>query len=409
MTLNFGTSSREAIEKSDLLDVNAFYRGSPELVEKIFVEGFISPGPSLNITEHLLFSPNSSFVSITADRNQAMNHAFNQTSDAGFIYRIKPSTGMEGVWVPGWKRGDPSANRNQELEVVNYVLPWLIHGAWVFHKSNGRKVNRLYEGGPWLENQEEEDCTEGEAGCGGEDDAEDDRSAQPLVPAEVFLDWFNSTKEAKEETAPGIEKVFELFDSILAGELTYQDAILGFKQAYSTAVKKRLAAITGPFTGDGSEDEMVEALEKTANDVLGSLETGVAQEHVIEIFTELGPIARQIEKAQTPEEKHKIANKDIHPLVEVWSYSVLGQYMEVLMLNAAHDVPFAMGPVMHLNNMWSYTPFGLLVNKLFPIRDLLKRGVPGQQKSVDYAITQLDRTSPESVGHTVIRIGPPRG
>ncbi|RCI08802.1 hypothetical protein L249_4655 [Ophiocordyceps polyrhachis-furcata BCC 54312] len=422
-------TAREAIDKSDLLDVNAFYRGSPEPADKIFAEGFFAPGLSFNITAHLLFSANSSFVSITADRNHAKNHAFNQTSVAGFIYRIKPSIGIDGVWAPGWKRGDPSANRNQELAVVNYVPGWLIHGAWVFHKSNRGKVeylqNPLYEGGPWLENQEQGDCTEGEAGCGEEaedgSDIDDDRSAQPLVPADTFLGWVNSTEA---ETKPGF------FDSLLAGEITYQDCILAFKKAFSVALTKRLDGLSG----SGSAEETVGALMKTIGDILtftglrvkpklklrpktkpGSAKTydlgetssveDFIPDFITDILAEIGPVARQIHEAKTPDEKLAIANEDIHPLVVEWASTIVGRQLEVMMLNVAHEVPFGTAVVLHLANVWSYTPFGWIVNQIYPIDDLLRRGIRGQEKSVDYAIKEMENPSPGSVGHTMIRIG----
>ena len=59
-------------------------------------------------------------------------------------------------------------------------------------------------------------------------------------------------------------------------------------------------------------------------------------EAVIEV---LPAIAKEVAQSKTPEEKLEIANKDIHPIMQAWSYTPVGLINESLMEESAKNTP----------------------------------------------------------------------
>ncbi|KAK8148005.1 hypothetical protein G3M48_000564 [Beauveria asiatica] len=159
-----------------------------------------------------------------------------------------------------------------------------------------------------------------------------------------------------------------LINGIKAGDFSVEDLQLGFKRAVSVTMTKRWADF-----GDG--DKAAESLKNIAFDIFSTFRYATPVGYWEDVIKNLPAIAKEIHEGKTPEEKLEIANRDINDVVKTWSKTPLGLVNEALMKVLSGYAPPVQTAVSTLNKIWSYTPFGWLVNQFAPIDSLIEKNI----------------------------------
>ncbi|KID87026.1 Transcription elongation factor A [Metarhizium guizhouense ARSEF 977] len=162
------------------------------------------------------------------------------------------------------------------------------------------------------------------------------------------------------------ELIRPLVEAVQSGEITVSDIQLAFKRALSETMEKRWVSFK-------SGNKAAETLKNIVINIFATARYATPPEFWQDVARNLPDIAREISKGKTPEEKLKIANKNVNEVVNVWSYTPVGVLNENIMKEAANNAPPVQAIAVSLNNLWSYTPFGWLVNQIAPVDSGLRR------------------------------------
>ncbi|KJZ75365.1 hypothetical protein HIM_05291 [Hirsutella minnesotensis 3608] len=166
------------------------------------------------------------------------------------------------------------------------------------------------------------------------------------------------------ETNP--EDFESFFDELLKGKLTVADCLLAFKRAVSETIDAR-------WTDFGNGETAMRTISNLVLDGYSTLRFKAPSGFWRDVLTRLVVIAREIHKATTYDEKMAIAEENINMVTQAWSKTPLGVFNRILMEGAAKDEPVAKSAALGIHEVWSeYTLFGLLMNKVLPIKKWIR-------------------------------------
>ncbi|KAM4063718.1 hypothetical protein HRG_006839 [Hirsutella rhossiliensis] len=372
-----------------------FFRGDSRAPDEVFKSGFQPQGRDMDLQRHLSLSGGSGYVSLSRSSASARPYAFGRTGEKkekGYLYLVAPNNVPNGYYLPEVFSKDGAVRGNREFAVAGAIPPsaisgayeldskdpkakpqWKANGSYGFKKlpCSGKKrelceLTRNPDAGAdaGVEDEERGKKKEGEPGAkedehGGKKKTGKGKTISNKISQNRFLLWIS-------ESSP--EAFKPLIEAIKEGGISVQDYELAFKRALSQAVETR-------YTDFSSWGSAAETLLNIVTDVFQSARLATPPGFWEEAIKNLPAVAREISKAQTAEEKMEIANRDIHPVVKAWSFTPMGLINESLMKEAANQAPVVQGVAATANSFWSYTPFGWIVNQIFPIETLIRQNI----------------------------------
>ncbi|KAK9439385.1 hypothetical protein VB005_07540 [Metarhizium brunneum] len=120
-------------------------------------------------------------------------------------------------------------------------------------------------------------------------------------------------------------------------------------------------------SGEITISETIEKRWEIVVDIFTTARYATPPEFWQDVARNLPDITREISEGKTPEEKLKIANKNVNEVVNVWPYTLVGVLNENIMKEAVNGAPPVHAVAVSLNKLWLYTPIGWLVNQIAPL------------------------------------------
>lgn len=356
-----------------------FYRGDSRPPEEIFKSGFKPQGDNTKLQDHLDFKANSGLVSVSRSREATYRYMFGRdNSPKGYVYVIAAKDMPDGYWVPGIypPEKNPDVSRNQEFAVKGTIPGTSISHAYEVTEANPTDKARKIKNDAYSLRSASK-CTILKRRAGGSCDPAgwvDIEQNEPKKPAsgeggkgkKPVGQKISESKFLQFLTELEPESIGGLIKALKDGEVTIADVQLGFKRALSEAMDHRWADF-------GDWDKAAESLKNIVFDIASTVRYATPVGYWSDVIKRLPDIAKEIGKGKTPEEKLEIANKNINGAVNVWSYTPVGFVNEALMKEAAMGTPPVQAVAVSINKLWSYTPWGWLINQIAPVESLLRK------------------------------------
>ncbi|TQW01010.1 hypothetical protein IF1G_00941 [Cordyceps javanica] len=372
------------------------FRGDSAHPSQVFRFGFAPQDSDKDLLRHLSSQGSSAFVFFTTDRAASERYAFGRPADKnakGYVYAINSASVPDGYWVPGLFPRDAAVRSNQEFAVPASVAGSSISHAYEFDRANPslwpKKIENAhyaFKSLPRCTVQKRAVCDPaksigdeepGRQPSTGEEKVE---KKKPGALEEEGKDKYRGGEANGARTGIKIrenrflqwlgeldpESLDPLVESIRKGELTAVELQMGFKRALSQTIDERW----GDFE---SEEQAKQSLLNIGVDLFSPIRYKVPTSFYQDVVRNLLAIAKEIRAAETPEEKLRVAQKDVNAIVKAWSYTPVGAVNEAMMREPALDMPPVQTVAVMANKLWSYTPIGWLINNVAPIESLLRR------------------------------------